>query len=138
MTLSISRASPILPLARPQSALSAETFKPDDADPKALTQADPKTAQAAPVRGGGDTKPESDKAKAVAGPTRQEVDRRVSDSVDVKVTVIAYSDGSSETLTEMKSAGKIADASDLFAAQGRIDEPVAGPITKGALIDRVG
>jgi hypothetical protein len=78
-------------------------------------------------------------ATNAAQQARHEVDRRISDGGTMKVTVISYSDGSHDTLQEIKGA-----ALDKSALTPATDRPAAGETLskailfggKGMMIDR--
>lgn len=77
--------------------------------------------------------------KSSDGP-RVEVDRQTEDSKAVKVTVISYSDGSTESVTLTKVDEIVAQAarqlSKQVEASGRTDDRTKSPLGKGMLIDR--
>ncbi|MDR7259912.1 hypothetical protein J2X47_004120 [Sphingomonas sp. BE270] len=76
----------------------------------------------------------SDKAssqKGVQSNQKTIVDQRTTDAGPVKITVIAYSDGSSDTLREIKGSG-LPSSSNLNRAEN------LSPSDKGLVVDKLG
>jgi len=144
MPLSINSSSNLISSAmRMQTALGVARLAAKSATTTAEAEAS-KEAAAATAAVVGKPAEDSPEARWVSrrssssdGP-RHEIDRRVVDDESARTTVISYSDGSSESLTQMKTDVMIEDLfRDTKPAQ-TVREQTAGLNARGLLIDRTG
>lgn len=116
--------------------------RPSKADEKQLVDGQPPSEAA----GGSSLRAEQGAASAWPrkpassdGP-RVEVDRRTEDSDAVRITVISYSDGSSESVTQMKTDQLVTRITDQIAEQtedaARSPKAVTSLNDKGLLVDK--
>lgn len=140
MSISIGRSPVNGLMARTQTTLeavrAAEELRKQEA-----TRSPPDVGPAVKAKGSGDGAASQwpRVGKSSDGP-RVEVDRRTEDSKAVKVTVISYSDGSTESVTLTKVDELVAQAarqlSKQVEASGRTADRPKSPLDKGMLIDR--
>lgn len=115
---------------------------------KATEQTRKKVALEKPIANQNTTNDASDKlgsqwprSSASSDGPRVEVDRRTEDSKSVKITVISYSDGSSESVTLMKTDELTAQISSALAKPGSAtSESSKQPLTladKGLLVNKL-
>lgn len=137
MTVPISSSSSVSPLARMQASLAAA---------KSAEQAASKSPEQPSNPALGGTKLADDGSASTwprqatsADGRRYEVDRRVEESRAVKVTVVSYSDGSSESLTQFKADELIARITDQLASSvdSAFEKPTVNAAigAKGMLVD---
>lgn len=138
MSLSIAAGQPNRVFTRMQSSLAAAkpAANAEDAREKRTLNA-PKGQQVSGESKSGSAWPRRNLDSD--GP-RVEVDRRTEEGQSVKITVISYSDGSSESVTMMKADEMVSEVTDqLMRSRQQSAESVhEGALlgTKGAMVDR--
>lgn len=118
MTMALGNTSTIGATVRMQALLSAASAARETANiPKpAGEETDKLQTATAPARTDAAGGTEWPRREASSDGPRQEVDRRIEDGKSVRITVVSYSDGSMESLTQFKAddlmlevAGSLAD-----------------------------